>query len=105
MTAELLTPRLVFAVSLVLRYYPTHHSALAPKSNVSGECSRALHTVLRRQLFGPGKIGEKARVQEVTGGVTNYVARLPEVANAVDEWKASLEAKPVSQLLAPSIIH
>jgi hypothetical protein len=29
-------------------------------------------------------------LQEVTGGVTNYVARLPEPANTVEEWKASL---------------
>ena len=28
--------------------------------------------------------------QEVTGGVTNYVARLPEPANTMEEWKASL---------------
>jgi hypothetical protein len=27
---------------------------------------------------------------EVTGGVTNYVARLPEPANTIDEWKASI---------------
>jgi hypothetical protein len=31
--------------------------------------------------------------QEVTGGVTNYVARLPEAANSVQDWKASLESK------------
>ena len=28
--------------------------------------------------------------QEVTGGVTNYVARLPEPANTMEEWKASV---------------
>ena len=42
--------------------------------------------------------------QEVTGGVTNFVARLPEVANTIDDWKASLEA-PVSSTLADKIKH
>jgi hypothetical protein len=38
---------------------------------------------------------------EVTGGVTNFVARLPKVANSMDEWKASL----VSDQLATEQKH
>jgi hypothetical protein len=41
----------------------------------------------------------------MTGGVTNFVARLPEVANSVDDWKASLIEHGVSDVLAPSTIH
>jgi hypothetical protein len=26
-------------------------------------------------------------LKEVTGGVTQFVARLPEVASSIDEWK------------------
>jgi hypothetical protein len=35
--------------------------------------------------------------QEVSGGVTNYVARLPEPANTVEEWKASLVSTPLAE--------
>ena len=41
----------------------------------------------------------------LTGGVTNYVARLPEPANTVDEWKASIEQQPISQVLAEKEKH
>jgi len=43
--------------------------------------------------------------QEVTGGVTNFVARLPQVANSAEDWKASLVEHRVSDVLAPSTIH
>ena len=43
--------------------------------------------------------------QEVTGGVANFVARLPEVADNADAWKASLIEHNVSDVLAPSTIH
>jgi len=45
------------------------------------------------------------QVQEVTGGVTNYVARLPEPANTVDEWKASLDSPALAQAMALSLSH
>jgi len=40
---------------------------------------------------------------EVTGGVTNYVARLPEPANTVDEWKASLDSPALALAMALSL--
>jgi hypothetical protein len=41
--------------------------------------------------------------EEVTGGVTNYVARLPEVAENSQSWLASVQDKPL--LEAPSTVH
>ena len=57
--------------------------------------------------ISPGAAQSKAGelLQEVTGGVTNYVARLPEVANTVEEWKASIEQQPISQVLAEKEKH
>jgi hypothetical protein len=41
--------------------------------------------------------------QEVTGGVTQYVARLPEVAENSQSWLASVKEKPL--LEAPTTVH
>jgi len=45
----------------------------------------------------------RMHLQEVTDGVTT--ARLPEPANTVDEWKASLDSPALAQAMALSLSH
>jgi hypothetical protein len=41
--------------------------------------------------------------QEVTGGVTNFVARLPEVAENSQSWLASVQEKPLLEASTVSV--
>jgi hypothetical protein len=65
---------------------------------------------LEQRALESGRSPEQQRLfdelgLEVTGGVTNFVARLPQPANSVEDWKASLIEHRVSDVLAPSTIH
>ena len=44
-------------------------------------------------------------LQEVTGGVTNYVARLPEPANTVEEWKTGIDGQLAGKDVKPKLSH